>query len=333
MPNELMKTLTIGANTYDLPQKTSDLTNDSGFITTESDPVFMASAAHGITSTDITNWNSKSDFSGDYNDLSNKPTIPAAVTESTVAGWGFTKNTGTYSKPSGGIPKTDLASAVQTSLGKADTALQSYTESDPIFTASAAHGIASTDITNWNNKISEPASEGTNGQVLMTNGNGTRTWGSVSTADEKVKLTSQSTSGNYPLIFGPTSITSNSTYQGYYNTGITINPNTKAVTATTFVGALTGTASGNLTSSSTLDASKLSGAIPSAVTATTQTSTDNSTKIATTAFVKTAIDNLPEPMVFKGSLGTGGTITSLPTASTSNTGYTYKVITAGTYAS
>ena len=66
--------------------------------------------------------------SGSYNDLSNKPTIPSAVTESTISGWGFTKNTGTYSKPSGGIPKTDLASAVQTSLGKADTALQSYTE-------------------------------------------------------------------------------------------------------------------------------------------------------------------------------------------------------------
>ena len=66
--------------------------------------------------------------SGSYNDLSNKPTIPSAVTESTVSGWGFTKNTGTYSKPSGGIPKSDLASAVQTSLGKADTALQSYTE-------------------------------------------------------------------------------------------------------------------------------------------------------------------------------------------------------------
>lgn len=66
--------------------------------------------------------------SGSYNDLSNKPTIPSAVTESTVSGWGFTKNTGTYSKPSGGIPKTDLASAVQTSLSKADTALQSYTE-------------------------------------------------------------------------------------------------------------------------------------------------------------------------------------------------------------
>ena len=38
---------------------------------------------------------------------------------------------GTYSKPSGGIPASDLASAVQTSLGKADTALQSFTETDP----------------------------------------------------------------------------------------------------------------------------------------------------------------------------------------------------------
>ena len=35
-----------------------------------------------------------------------------------------------YDKPSGGIPKTDLASAVQTSLGKADTALQSVAFSD-----------------------------------------------------------------------------------------------------------------------------------------------------------------------------------------------------------
>ena len=44
------------------------------------------------------------------------------------------------------------------------------------------------------------------------------------------------------------------------------------------------------------------------------------------------IDALPEAMVFKGTLGVGGTIQTLPTASTSNEGYTYKVITAGTYA-
>ena len=65
-------------------------------------------------------------FSGSYNDLTDKPAIPAAVTEGTVSGWGFTKNTGTYSKPAGGIPKSDLAAAVQTSLGKADTALQTH---------------------------------------------------------------------------------------------------------------------------------------------------------------------------------------------------------------
>ena len=67
---------------------------------------------------------SGSGFSGSYNDLTDKPTIPDAVTEGTVSGWGFTKNTGTYSKPTGGIPKADLASAVQTSLRKADSALQ-----------------------------------------------------------------------------------------------------------------------------------------------------------------------------------------------------------------
>ena len=77
-----------------------------------------------VTDSEKASWNAKSDFSGNYNDLTNKPTIPAAVTESTISGWGYTKNTGTYSKPSGGIPKTDMASDVQQSLSKADTALQ-----------------------------------------------------------------------------------------------------------------------------------------------------------------------------------------------------------------
>ena len=63
-------------------------------------------------------------FSGSYNDLTDKPEIPDAVTEGTVSDWGFTKNTGTYSKPADGIPKADLAAAVQTSLDKADSALQ-----------------------------------------------------------------------------------------------------------------------------------------------------------------------------------------------------------------
>ena len=101
-------------------------------IQTEEDPVFKASPAAKITDSNITNWNkAEANVQSDWNATSgdayikNKPTIPAAVTEATVSGWGFTKNTGTYSKPSTGIPKTDLASSVQASLDKADTALQS----------------------------------------------------------------------------------------------------------------------------------------------------------------------------------------------------------------
>ena len=66
--NEIFIPDLVGVNTAaqviinQIPTKTSDLTNDSGFITsyTETDPVFNASAAAGITSTDITNWNAKS---------------------------------------------------------------------------------------------------------------------------------------------------------------------------------------------------------------------------------------------------------------------------------
>ena len=51
---------------------------DLGALTTESDPIFSASPAAGITAQDITSWDNKSDFSGSYTDLTNKPTIPAA---------------------------------------------------------------------------------------------------------------------------------------------------------------------------------------------------------------------------------------------------------------
>lgn len=104
-------------NTTKVPTKTSELNNDSGFITgyTETDPT-VPSHVKSITQANITNWNNKSDFSGNYNDLSNKPTIPSAVTESTVANWGFTKNTGNYSKPNDGIPESDFSNSVKQKL-------------------------------------------------------------------------------------------------------------------------------------------------------------------------------------------------------------------------
>lgn len=57
---------------------------------------------------------------------------------------------GAYVKPSGGIPKTDLASAVQTSLGKADTALQTA----PVTSVNGSTGDVTTPNTTYSISIS-----------------------------------------------------------------------------------------------------------------------------------------------------------------------------------
>ena len=94
-----------GAVTVTVPTKTSDLQNDSGFI----------------TSAPVTSVNSK--------------TGAVTLTASDVGA-------GTYSKPGTGIPKTDLESAVQTSLDKADTALQSA----PVTSVNSQTGAVSLSI-------------------------------------------------------------------------------------------------------------------------------------------------------------------------------------------
>ena len=80
-----------------LPTKTSDLTNDSGFLTsyTETDPIYSASPAAGITAANISSWNAKSDFSGSYNDLTDRPTIPT-VNNATLTIQRNSTNVGTF---------------------------------------------------------------------------------------------------------------------------------------------------------------------------------------------------------------------------------------------
>jgi lysophospholipase L1-like esterase len=75
-------TLKEKANNKEIPTKVSELTNDSGFITdyTETDPT-VPNHVKNIKETDISKWNSKSEFSGSYNDLTNKPTIPTVPTK------------------------------------------------------------------------------------------------------------------------------------------------------------------------------------------------------------------------------------------------------------
>ena len=65
----------------------------------------------------------------------------------------------------------------------------------------------------------------------------------------------------------------------------------------------------------------------------TAASGTNSTQIATTAFVQTAVSSgiaASDAMIIKGTIGTNGTVTALPT--TYKTGWTYRVTSAGTYA-
>lgn len=87
----------------------------------------------------------------------NAATATSATNATTAAGYTndgaiATALAGKYVKPSGGIPKTDLASGVQSSLGKADSALQAHqsvTDSDPTLswgTRSKVGSVGSTDL-------------------------------------------------------------------------------------------------------------------------------------------------------------------------------------------
>lgn len=101
-------------------------------------------------------------------------------------------------------------------------------------------------IGNHTHAITLAADTGTTGVVGLSHGGKYKltaggqsvifTLPSDNNTDTKVKLTSQSTSGTYPLMFGPTSISSGTAYEVFYNTGINVNPNTSTITATNFNG-------------------------------------------------------------------------------------------------
>lgn len=108
-----------------------------------------------------------------------------------------------YQKPSGGIPKSDLATAVQTSLNKADSALQSYTESDPVFAASPAHGITSADITAWNGKADKVAivNHGTSDTTFTLTPNIFHVWGTVASLTLTLATASTTTMDEFMFQF------------------------------------------------------------------------------------------------------------------------------------
>ena len=181
--------------------------------------------------------------------------------------------------------------------------------------------LCDTDLTGYV-KNTDYASSSIGGVIKTASSKATSVSSGVLQADTKTY--SDYTSGGNDMFVGKGTLENVLTGKGY-------TTNTGTITGVSVNG--TSVATSGVANITSVPASILTGSIPNAVTATTQSQGDGSTKIATTAYVDTAISDLPEPMLFKGSLGTGGTITSLPAASSSNEGYVYKVITAGTYAS
>ena len=242
-----------GAAEFNVPTKTSHLTNDSGYLTASDIASVLtykgtkASVANlpstGNTTGDV--WHITADgseYAWDgtiWQELGTAVDLSGYATKATtLAGYGITDakiQNGTITLGSNSI-----------------TPLTSFTETDPVFSASAAAGITSTDISNWNAKVSD-----------------TKTWGDV------VAPSSRSDTENTRYIpqFSATSSTSGTTATFALTR---VEPFAKGIPK--------------------WDADKyLYAATPSA--------NDNSTKVATTAYVDNAI-----PKVYS-STNTGGYLT------------------------
>lgn len=93
-----------------------------------------------------------------FSDLESKVTAHTGNSDIHVTSTQKTAWTAKYDKPSGGIPKSDLASPVQSSLDKADTALQQHQDISAL-TAHVANSnihVTTDDKTAWNTKYDKP---------------------------------------------------------------------------------------------------------------------------------------------------------------------------------
>lgn len=157
-----------------------------------------------------------------YKDVAMVDDIPSATKQSE---WDSK-----YTKPADGIPKTDLDSSVQTSLGKADTALQSYTETDPVFTASAAYGITSEDISNWNSKTSNvgtvtSVSVKLNDEIKGTvTSEGTIDLGTIDASNDKVTQTESTTNSAYEVLLSGSASSTTQTEGANKSANLKFNP-------------------------------------------------------------------------------------------------------------
>jgi hypothetical protein len=121
--------------------------NLSGYLTSESDPVFALSPAHEVTNGNINNWNTAYGWGNhaglyrsiswvpDWTDVTGKPGFAAVATS------------GNYNDLTN---RPTLFDATWTSLTGKPTTIAGYGITDAMTTAHPANGISATNITNWN---------------------------------------------------------------------------------------------------------------------------------------------------------------------------------------
>ena len=165
-----------------VPTKLSELTNDEGFVNsgevetqitskgyitgyTETDPVFQASAASGITEQNITNWNNKLDSSAlnpYYTSAQTNTAISNAVSGKTDK-VSVTASSGGYK-----FPKWNNQGCITGTYGTAYLASQRINDSSRKFYSDSSEALPT---------IYAPTSEGLAGQPLLSNGSGAPVWG------------------------------------------------------------------------------------------------------------------------------------------------------------
>lgn len=126
---------------------------DTSAVTSVSDSLtaHTANTTVHVTAQDKTNWNAKSDFSGSYNDLTDKPTIPTVPTSNTA-----------FTNDAGYITSNDITGKTDTTAFTAHTADTTI----HVTTAQTAAWNAKSDFSGSYNDLTNKLSAGTNVSII-----------------------------------------------------------------------------------------------------------------------------------------------------------------------
>ena len=131
-------TYTFGGVTWTYDGTTWKVLGRFQFTSSETDPIFTASPANGILQQNITNWNTAYGW-GDH-------AVAGYLTS--IGSIGSHSDVNIATLQDGQLLKYNVGNARWENWTPAY--LTSYTETDPVFSASAAGGITGTNIANWN---------------------------------------------------------------------------------------------------------------------------------------------------------------------------------------